>query len=87
MTDENLEYVAPVKTWADIRLKRDQMLLEAERGYNFDTPEEIQAVWREYKQALRDIPVTYANLEDLNLIRWPADPKDQLAQQLTLSGR
>lgn len=87
MSEENLENIPPNKTWAEIRLQRDQMLLEAERGYNFDTPEEIQAVWRAYKQELRDIPTKYADLEDLNLIEWPVDPRVQLTQQLTLSGR
>ena len=87
MTTENLENVVPTKTWDDVRQTRNQMLLEAEKGYNFDTPEEIQAVWRAYKQELRDIPTKYADLEDLNLIEWPENPKDQMAQQLTLSGR
>ena len=87
MTTENLENVVPTKTWAEVRSKRDQLLLEAERGYNFDTPEEIQAVWRAYKQQLRDIPATYADLEDVNLIEWPMDPSSQFAQQLTVSGR
>lgn len=87
MTTDNLENSVPTTTWDDVRRKRDQMLLEAERGYNFDTPEEIQIEWRAYKQALRDIPTTYADLEDLSLIEWPTSPKDQFAQQLTLSGR
>ena len=88
MTTENLEEnLIPSPTWDDIRRKRDQMLLEAERGYNFDTPEEIQAAWRTYKQQLRDIPTIYADLEDLNLIEWPSSPADIFVQQLTLSGR
>lgn len=87
MTTENIEQSIPAPSWDDIRRKRDQMLLEAERGYNFDTPEEIQIIWRAYKQNLRDIPTTYAELEDLSLIDWPTDPRDQLTQQLTLSGR
>jgi hypothetical protein len=85
MTTDNLENSAPIPTWDDIRRKRDQMLLEAERKYNFDTPEEIQAAWRSYKQELRDLPVTYADLQDLNLIEWPSYPS--FIQQLTLSGR
>lgn len=87
MTTENLENSVSSVTWDDIRRKRDQMLLEAERGYNFDTPEEIQAVWRAYKQQLRDLPTIYADLEDLNQIEWPDSPRSQLVQQLTLSGR
>jgi hypothetical protein len=87
MTEENIEQSLPSTTWADIRLKRDQMLLDAERGYNFDTPEEIQAAWRAYKQQLRDLPATYADLEDLSLIEWPTSPASLFTQQLTLSGR
>lgn len=88
MTTENLEENSiPQPTWADIRRKRDQMLLEAERRYNFDTPETVQALWRAYKQQLRDLPSTYADLEDLNSIKWPEEPTGQYVQQLTLSGR
>lgn len=87
MTTENLENIIPSLTWKDIREKRDQMLLEAERRYNFDTPEEVQALWRAYKQQLRDIPTIYAELDDLTQIIWPEDPSNQYMQQLTLSGR
>ena len=87
MTTENSENIVPIPTWVDIREKRDQMLLEAERGYNFDTPEEVLALWQAYKQQLRDIPTTYADLEDLTQIKWPDDPRNQYTQQLTLSGR
>lgn len=73
----------PPLTWEIVREKRDQMLLHAETRYNFDTPEPIKALWREYKQALRDIPTTYA--DDINSIVWPEMPNT--AQQLTLSGR
>lgn len=87
MTTENLENTPPSPTWADIRRKRDQLLLEAESRYNFDTPEEVLSLWRAYKQQLRDIPTTYADLEDLNQVEWPKDPSVQYVQQLTLSGR
>lgn len=87
MTTENLENIVPIPTWVEIREKRNQLLLEAERGYNFDTPEEVLALWHAYKQQLRDIPTVYADLEDLNQISWPDDPRNQYMQQLTLSGR
>lgn len=87
MTTENLENSAPTPTWDAIREKRNQLLLDAERRYNFDTPEAVQELWRNYKQQLRDIPTTYADLEDLNQVEWPTDPSNQYAQQLTLSGR
>ena len=73
----------PPMTWEIVRTKRDQMLLFAESQYNFDTPESIKVLWRDFKQALRDIPSTYA--DDINAIVWPEIPNTQ--QQLTPSGR
>lgn len=74
----------PNKTWEDVRRQRDAMLLEAERQYNFDTPESVKAAWRAYKQALRDLPDTYKDIEDLNQIVWPETPSDHI-QRLTLT--
>lgn len=73
----------PPLTWEIIRQKRDQMLLDAESFYNFDTPEPIKAQWRAYKQALRDLPQTYA--DDINSLVWPERPNTY--QILTPSGR
>ena len=73
----------PPQTWEIIREKRDQMLLFAESQYNFDTPEPIKAKCRAYKQALRDLPQTYA--DDINSVVWPEMPDTR--QELTLSGR
>lgn len=73
----------PPVTWDIIREKRDQMLLFAETRYNFDTPESIKAQWRAYKQALRDLPQTYA--DDINSLVWPEMPDTR--QELTPSGR
>jgi hypothetical protein len=79
----NQEDNPPKKTWADVRLQRDNALLDAERKYNFDSPEEIINAWKEYKQKLRDIPETYKDLEDLDKIEWPQLP--DVSQQLTTS--
>lgn len=73
----------PPLTWEIIRQKRDQMLLFAESKYNFDTPEPIKAQWRAYKQALRDLPETYA--DNIDALVWPEMPDTR--QDLTLSGR
>lgn len=80
---ENTQEVPAEKTWDDVRKARDDMLLHAETQYNFDSPEEIINAWKEYKQALRDLPDTYKDLEDLNQIEWPQQPNFE--QQLTLS--
>jgi hypothetical protein len=70
-------------TWDTVRSMRDQMLLEAESKYNFDTPASIKAAWREYKQELRDLPTKYKDLEDLTQIEWPQTPDH--SQQLILT--
>jgi hypothetical protein len=75
----------PKITWEEVRSKRDAELLHADRFYNFDTPDALKQLWVNYKQALRDIPSTYADLEDLSEIVWPERP--DMTQQLTLSGR
>jgi len=75
----------PPVTWEIVRMRRDQMLLLAESRYNFDSPESIQSMWREYKQVLRDIPITYADLDDLSKIVWPQMPN--MDQELILSNR
>ena len=88
MTTENSPEIIPAsppeKTWADVRKQRDALLLEAERQYNFDTPEEVKAAWRAYKQQLRDLPETFKDLEDLNQIVFPDTPSEHI-QRLTLT--
>jgi Phage tail assembly chaperone protein len=87
MTTENeeiLELEVPIVTWDMVREHRNQMLLEAEKGYNFDTPDSVTQLWLDYKQELRDIPNKFKDLEDLNQIEWPAVPTAHL-QELYLS--
>lgn len=88
MTNEISTEIAPEsppqKTWADVRKQRDSLLIEAEREYNFDSPESLKTAWRAYKQQLRDIPDTYKDLEDLNQIVWPDQPIDHV-QRLILT--
>ena len=71
-----------VKTWADVRAQRDQLLQEVETLYNFDSPESLKNAYRAYKQELRDLPETYKDLEDLNEIIFPNLPSDHI-QKLT----
>jgi len=79
---EEITNVIPV-TWDNIRNMRDQMLLEAENRYNFDTPTSIKDAWKAYKQELRDIPTKYKDLEDLSQIEWPQAP--DFTQKLILT--
>lgn len=80
----NDDVEATVVTWDMVREQRNNMLLAAERRYNFDSPEPIKAAWRAYKQELRDLPEKYAELEDLSQIEWPQLPTVQI-QQLSIN--
>lgn len=84
-TEENLQDQLPVTiTWEMIREQRNQMLDQAEKFYNFDSPERMKTLWTDYKQELRDIPTKFKDLEDLTQIEWPAAPTGHL-QELYLS--
>ena len=84
MTEEMVEIPVNIITWDIIRAQRDQFILEAERCYNFDSPESLRKLWMDYKQELRDIPQAYADLDDLRLIQWPQTPTSHF-QTLYLS--
>lgn len=79
-----VEIPVNILTWDMVREQRDQFILEAERCYNFDSPVSLIQLWADYKQELRDIPQTYADLDDLRLIQWPQTPTAQF-QTLYLS--
>ena len=84
MTDDMVEIPVNILTWDMVREQRDQFILEAERCYNFDSPVSLIQLLADYKQELRDIPQTYADLDDLRLIQWPQTPTAQF-QTLYLS--
>ena len=60
--------------WIPFREQRDQLLKDSDwtqiDDYSLVTAEE-KASWAEYRQALRDLPTTYPNSDD---IEWPNDP-------------
>jgi hypothetical protein len=82
MTIENEKPLAV--TWIDVRNHRDELLLQAETFYNFDSPASMRLLWTDYKQLLRDIPSVNSELSDLRLIQWPQLPTEHL-QLLYLS--
>ena len=73
--------VAPVvvltdeQKWANIRFQRDALLLQSDvyvlpdRWASYSA--EKQKAWSDYRQALRDIPQTYANPDS---VVWPTMP-------------
>ena len=58
-------------TWEIIRSKRDRFLARSDYTQMSDWPGDKSA-WATYRQALRDIPQTYVNPED---VIWPSPPE------------
>lgn len=58
---------------ADLRAERDRLLRESDFTQMPDSPlsSAKRAQWRIYRQALRDLPMTVA---DLSAIAWPLSP-------------
>lgn len=59
-------------TWEGVRLKRDLLLKNSDwtmiTGATVD-----QREWSQYRQILRDIPQTYANVKPEKIV-WPVEP-------------
>ena len=61
--------------WIPFREQRDQLLRDSDWTQISDyalVSEEEKVLWAEYRQALRDLPETYPNSED---IVWPTKPE------------
>ncbi len=59
-----------IVTWDDIRLQRNVLLAETDWRFRSDmTPSQA---WKDYCQALRDIPSTFAHPKD---VVWPVKPE------------
>jgi len=63
-------FVAPAKTWDDIRAERDALLAASDWTQVADVPVDA-AAWATYRQALRDIPQDYDSPDD---VVWPEAP-------------
>ena len=59
-----------VITWEEIRSKRNNLLASSDYTQMADWPGD-KASWATYRQALRDLPQTYANAAD---VIWPTAP-------------
>ena len=63
---------APVKiTWDEIRAKRNDLLKNSDWFDLPNSPAKNKDKWLAYRQALRDIPETFKNPED---VVWPENP-------------
>lgn len=70
---EFLNDVVSDHQWKDIRSTRDNLIAETDWTQTGDAPipDDKKAEFAAYRQALRDIPQTYSNPED---VVWPAKP-------------
>ena len=64
--------------WADVRAKRDQLLDKSDelslsnwQDRWLAQSEEVRTAWTNYRQALRDIPTTFSNPDE---VVWPELP-------------
>ena len=60
-------------TWDDVRSSRDGLLAACDWTMAADAPldEPTREAWRDYRQALRDVPETFASPDD---VVWPTKP-------------
>ena len=74
----NIFWLARPISWDDVRTNRNALLAESDWTQLADAQtsltEEQKQEWNVYRQALRDMPATYADIEHVALITWPADP-------------
>jgi hypothetical protein len=70
--DSKLKLVPKINTvtWDDIRNRRKALLESSDHTQTLDWPGD-KAAWTVYRQALRDIPQTFANPAD---VIWPTAP-------------
>lgn len=62
--------VGPGEGWDVLREERNRLLAASDFTQLVDWPGDA-ATWREYRQALRDLP---ANVIDLAQVEWPQQP-------------
>jgi hypothetical protein len=71
------ERVAAIPTWDAIRADRDEKIKVSDGIFNYatETGQSVPQEWKNYRQALRDIPQTYgADSGNTELVVWPTAP-------------
>ena len=71
LTDEAWTEHVRARSWAGVRARRDVLLAESDWTQLPDAPEPTAAAWRDYRQALRDLP---EQGDDPDAVTWPAPP-------------
>jgi hypothetical protein len=66
------------KLQQEIRTKRSFLLAKTDWTQVADAPisEQRKQDWRVYRQALRDLPQTYANIISIDEVQWPTPPSE-----------
>lgn len=72
ITDTNM---ATTYTSIMLRSKRDELLAQSDYTQMSDVTLSNQDLWDNYRQALRDLPQTYANITSLDDVTWPEPPQ------------
>ncbi len=67
---------APNRRMAELRKKRDALLVETDWTQNRDVTLSNDAEWKTYRQALRDITSQTPSDDALSNITFPTKPKD-----------
>lgn len=71
LTEEQVNQVIADSKLADLRARRTMLLEKTDWTQNADVPQATKDKWAEYRQALRDITITYSSLEGVD---WPTPP-------------
>lgn len=69
---ELIPYTLPAITWDQIRLQRDRLLTASDWVVLKDTNIQNEQAWLDYRQALRDLPQTFSNPDE---VIWPTKPQ------------
>lgn len=73
ITEAQAEQLKTDVKWSEVREKRDSLIAETDWTQTGDAPipDDKKAEFAAYRQALRDIPQTYSNPDD---VVWPVKP-------------
>lgn len=72
LSEAEIEEVIANSKLADLRHVRNMLLAETDWTQNPDVPQETKDRWAAYRQQLRDMTITY---QDLNGAVWPDKPE------------
>jgi len=68
---ELVPYTPPAPTWGDIRVKRNELLTASDWTVLPDVTLDNKQAWLDYRQALRDITITFDTPSN---VVWPVKP-------------